>query len=195
MSLNWPSRTGLGLVGVFIAALALAPAFAGEDILPEGVDPITGLRMENYRAPTPDVLPGGKVLTDDDAIAASKGARIMIDVVAQGVLVDQTDGGIVVTAPHETIPGAIWLPGVGPGNLDEGTAAYFHDALADLTKGDKAAPLMIFCMADCWQSWNAARRAVLAGYTDVGWYPLGTDGWRDLLMDFEIVEPRPRKGT
>ena len=45
------------------AALCLAAwltaAVAGE--LPDGVDPGTGYRMDNYRAPTPDTIPGGTV--------------------------------------------------------------------------------------------------------------------------------------
>ena len=48
---------------------------------------------------------------------------------------------------------------------------------ARATAGDKAAPVVIFCKADCWMSWNAAKRAVAQGYTGVNWYPEGVDGW------------------
>jgi rhodanese-related sulfurtransferase len=27
-------------------------------------------------------------------------------------------------------------------------------------------------------SWNAAKRALSYGYTNVAWYPEGTDGWQ-----------------
>ena len=36
---------------------------------------------------------------------------------------------------------------------------------------------MFFCKADCWMSWNAARRAVALGYGRVAWFPGGTDAW------------------
>ena len=37
--------------------------------------------------------------------------------------------------------------------------------------------LVIYCQADCWMSWNAAKRALSYGYPNVAWYPDGTDGW------------------
>ena len=56
-------------------------------------------------------------------------------------------------------------------------AAYFHDALAALTLGDPARPLVFYCEANCWMSWNAARRAVAEGYTAVYWFPGGMQDW------------------
>ena len=38
--------------------------------------------------------------------------------------------------------------------------------------------LVIYCQADCWMSWNAAKQALSYGYTNVAWYPEGTDGWQ-----------------
>ena len=51
-----------------------------------------------------------------------------------------------------------------------------HDHL-EAVDGDRAAALVFFCKADCWMSWNAARRAVALGYGRVGWFPGGTDAW------------------
>jgi rhodanese-related sulfurtransferase len=38
-------------------------------------------------------------------------------------------------------------------------------------------------------SWNAAKRAVAAGYAAVAWYPEGTDGWQDAGLP--LIEARP----
>ena len=37
--------------------------------------------------------------------------------------------------------------------------------------------VVIYCLADCWMSWNAAKRILAYGYSNVAWYPEGTDGW------------------
>ena len=40
--------------------------------------------------------------------------------------------------------------------------------------------LAIYCLAQCWMSWNAAKRAIEYGYRSVYWYRDGTDGWQEL---------------
>jgi PQQ-dependent catabolism-associated CXXCW motif protein len=90
-----------------------------------------------------------------------------------------------------SIPGATWLPNVGYGAIADATEAYFKAGLDKATGGDRAAPLVIFCLADCWMSWNAARRAMEYGYTNVHWLPEGTDGWAAAGYPLEIVEPEP----
>ena len=37
-------------------------------------------------------------------------------------------------------------------------------------------PVIVFCLADCWMSWNAALRLHRAGL-NVAWYGAGRDGW------------------
>ncbi len=37
--------------------------------------------------------------------------------------------------------------------------------------------LAFYCKADCWMSWNAAKRAVSYGYRQVLWFPGGPDAW------------------
>ncbi|KKL12923.1 hypothetical protein LCGC14_2530930, partial [marine sediment metagenome] len=66
-----------------------------------------------------------------------------------------------------------------------------------LTSGDTSYPLVIFCLDECWMSWNAARRAVEWGYDAVHWYPGGTDLWTFEDHPTEVVtpqEPQPRQG-
>jgi len=66
---------------------------------------------------------------------------------------------------------------------------YFTRNLEALSNNDKTTPLMFFCTSDCWQSWNAARRARLWGYEHIFWYPSGTDGWFEEGHTLTPVEP------
>lgn len=174
---------------VFAVALGISvPAWGVE--LPEGVDPVTGYRIDNYRAPTPSVLPGGVVADFALAQTASKGDGYrLVDVYANGAVHDPIDGTWTNMDNRQQIPGSIWLPGVGSGALDKEQEAYFQRSLERLTRGDKDSGLMFYCMSDCWQSWNAARRAIRAGYRKVAWYPLGTDGW--LEQDSRLTPVKP----
>jgi PQQ-dependent catabolism-associated CXXCW motif protein len=54
--------------------------------------------------------------------------------------------------------------------------------------------LVLYCLANCWMSWNAAKRALSLGYSDVAWYPEGTDGWFAALLPLEDATPEPRPG-
>jgi PQQ-dependent catabolism-associated CXXCW motif protein len=176
--------SALALVGLII----VIPVHA--DDLPEGVDPATGYRMDNYRAPTPNVLPGGAV-ADFPSVkqaAAGKGSQL-IDVYSSGAVSDPITGEWTNMDKRQQIPGSIWLPGVGSGALDKGQQAYFDRNLMAVTGGDKGRGLIFYCMSDCWQSWNAARRAIRAGYANVAWYPLGTDGWLEQGGKLVGVEP------
>ena len=72
--------------------------------------------------------------------------------------------------------------------------AYFRDNLAMVTGGDKARPVLFYCLAQCWMSWNAARRALQWGYKKVYWYRDGTDGWRKIGGKLVLSNPVPRSG-
>ncbi len=155
------------------------------------VDPETGLRMERYRAPVPADVPGGKTLDSAQAIAAHvQGKTTFIDVYPpKGLGPDPLDGHWVITEERKSIPGAIWLPEVGRGTLSNEAEDYFKRNLARLTDDKTDASVVFFCTSDCWQSWNAARRAIGWGYSDVHWYPLGTDGWLEAGGELSPVQP------
>lgn len=181
-------------MAIAVAMAAGAPVLA--DTLPDGVDPATGYRMDNYRAPTPATLPGGVVADFSLAEQASAGVGYrLIDVYASGAVHDPIDGAWTNMDKRQQIPGSIWLPDVGAGALDKDQEAYFQRNLKRLTNGDKGAGLMFYCMSDCWQSWNAARRAIRTGYSKVAWYPLGTDGWLENGRELTPVEPENFFGT
>lgn len=183
------------LAGAFALMSVLAPAERAAGAEAFDVDPTTGFRMERYRAPVPASIPGGVTLDtpalrerleeSDPALAL-----ILIDVFPpKGLGADPIDGHWVISEGHETLPGATWLPEVGRGHLTAEHEAYFRRNLERLTGGDRARDIVFFCTADCWQSWNAAKRAIDWGYSGVHWYPVGTDGWAE--EGGERVEARP----
>src|SRR5262249_31266856 len=96
--------------------------------------------------------------------------------------------------PRRAIPGSIWLPDTGYGELAGATEEYLRAGLRRITGGDPAKLVVVYCLRDCWMSWNAAKRALAMGYTHVAWYPEGTDGWEDALLPLAEVRPAPRPG-
>jgi PQQ-dependent catabolism-associated CXXCW motif protein len=138
-------------------------------------------RQENYRAPTPATLAGARVVTTDQAEAIWKnGNAVFVDVLPRPPRPPNLPAGTIWRdKPRLSIPGSHWLPDTGYGELAPIMQAYFKDGLARVTGGDLAKPLVIFCLRDCWMSWNAAKRALSLGYSNVVWYPTApTDGAR-----------------
>ncbi|HMQ57253.1 MAG TPA: hypothetical protein PKE65_01770 [Rhizobiaceae bacterium] len=178
------------LFAALVSAVCNTAAQCGES-LPAGVDPATGFRMERYRAPVPDVLPGGAVVHGDDvARLAADDAVVLIDVYPpKGAGPDPLDGTWRNSEARENIAGSIWLPEVGRGYLEPELEAYFRRNLQRIASENPGEPLLFYCTADCWQAWNAARRAILWGYGRVLWYPEGTDGWRDEGRALAPAEP------
>jgi len=60
-----------------------------------------------------------------------------------------------------------------------------------LSKGKHDAPLVFFCLKNCWMSWNAAKRALEYGYSNVMWYRDGSDGWQELGYPLAEVKKYP----
>ncbi|WP_375258632.1 PQQ-dependent catabolism-associated CXXCW motif protein [Citreimonas sp.] len=149
-----------------------------------------GYRMESYRAPVPETLRGATVVGPDEAHALWREGAAFIDVLPQAPRpANLPEGTIWRDKPRDTIPDALWLPNVGYGALADVTEAYFRAGLEAATGGDSAHPVVIFCLAECWMSWNAARRAVEWGYGAVHWFPEGTDGWDAHGYPMEVVAP------
>lgn len=150
-----------------------------------------GYRMADYDAPVPDVLSGAHVVSDDAAHALWLSGRVaVIDVMPDFPRPKNLPKDMIWRGrARHSIPGAIWLTEVGYGELSAAGVAQFTGGLAFATGGDQDAPLMFVCRADCWLSWNAARRAVAAGYTRVFWYPEGTTGWTFWEWPTERLKP------
>jgi len=175
---------------VFTFALAL-PARAQENA-PEP----EGYRTDNYRAPVPATLAGARVLATGEAeVIWRAGAGVFIDVLPHAPKPQNLPAGTIWREkPRLNIPGSIWLPDTGYGALAAATDDYLRHGLARASGGNSATLLVIYCQADCWMSWNAAKRALSYGYRNVAWYPEGTDGWERADLPVAESQPEPRAG-
>lgn len=156
-----------------------------------------GYRMDKYRAPVPATLAGATVLTTP-ALAELVATRrpVLVDVLPKARKPkDRPADQLWVEPAREDIPGSAWLPNTGYGELSQEFAAYFREELGRLTGGDKARPLVFYCDANCWMSWNAAKRALTElGYTDVYWYPEGVQGWKKAGRPVAAAKEAPMPG-
>ncbi|MGB4865773.1 MAG: rhodanese-like domain-containing protein [Hyphomicrobium sp.] len=155
--------------------LASLPAIAADDA---SFDPATGYRIAHYRAAVPETVPGGTRVDRDKVDTLITSGAILLDVMpSEGGGADQKSGAWRLLRPHQSIPGATWLPDVGHGKLKDGFETYLSTNVAKLTGGDVSKPLIVFCQSDCWMGWNAVQRIAKLGYKNIFWFPEGTDGW------------------
>jgi PQQ-dependent catabolism-associated CXXCW motif protein len=178
-------RVALALAGVLLAGAALGQGAGVRGV--EAVAEPESYRTGDYRAPTPSRLKGARVVTTAQAEAIWRaGDAAFIDVMPRAPRPANLPAGTIWRdKPRLNIPGSIWLPDTGYGELAAVTEDYLRKGLARATGGNPAKLVVIYCLRDCWMSWNAAKRALALGYTNVAWYPEGTDGWTDagLLLD------------
>ena len=177
------------IIAAFLGCTATARA---QDKRPE----LEGYRIDNYRSPVPSTLAGARVLTTEQAeeIWRSK-SGVFIDVLPRPPKPPNLPAGTVWRdRPRRNIPGSIWLPGTGYGALAPSTEDYLRRGLARASGDDHTKLLVIYCQADCWMSWNAAKRAQSYGYANIAWYPDGTDGWEIADLPLQDSQPEPRAG-
>jgi len=169
-------------------ALSGAAARAQDPVAEPG-----GYRMSDYRTPVPMTLKGARVLTGDEAADLwNTNGAIFIDVYPQAPKPANLPAGTFWRDPvHRSIEGAHWLPNVGYGALSAGVDDYFRTRLQRLTGGDRDAAVVFFCLKDCWMSWNAAKRALEYGHTNVMWFRNGTDDWQELGYPLVAVKKVP----
>jgi PQQ-dependent catabolism-associated CXXCW motif protein len=150
-----------------------------------------GYRGEPYGAPVPEELAGATTVHVDEAHRLwEEGEVVFIDVLPREPRPENLPKGTVWRdRPHDGIPGAIWLPNVGYEALSTEEEAYLEEGLRTVTGGDPVRPVLFFCRADCWMSWNAAKRAMAMGYRNVYWFPDGADGWSEAGLPTEPAEP------
>jgi quinoprotein dehydrogenase-associated probable ABC transporter substrate-binding protein/PQQ-dependent catabolism-associated CXXCW motif protein len=162
----------------------------------ESVPEPPGFRMAEYRAPVPATLQGATTVTTSELQALlAEEAPVLIDVLpAPRPPADRAGARIWRDAPRANIPGSVWLPNVGYGELAAEFATWFETSLARLSGGDRARRLVFYCQAECWMSWNAAKRALALGYQNVVWYPEGTDGWAAAGLPLQTGKPEPMPG-
>lgn len=195
---TWRSWAAAGLLSAAALSVAAAPSaraaeggtLAAPDAAGQVPEP-SDYRFEPYRAPTPATLTGAQVLTTAQAQALWKAkAAVFVDVLPRPPRPANLPAGTLWRdLPHESITGAAWLPNVGFGAIDGPTQRYFEDGLSALTKGDRHKLLVLYCLKDCWMSWNAAKRALAMGYDRVAWFPDGVDGWKAAGLPIERLDP------
>jgi len=178
------------LAGLVIATLALVLPACAQDNAREP----EGYRTDNYRAPVPAALAGARVLATAEAEAIWRaGAAVFIDVLPHPPKPQNLPAGTIWREkPRLNIPGSIWLPDTGYGTLAAATEDYLRRGLFRAAGGNNATLLVIYCQADCWMSWNAAKRVRSYGYPNVAWYPEGTDGWERANLPMAESQPEPR---
>jgi PQQ-dependent catabolism-associated CXXCW motif protein len=138
-------------------------AFESRDF---GVPATQQLRQGDFHAPTPTVLPGGYVATTEALANAMQSGQ-------QFLLID-------VLGADYSLPGAQIAQGMAnPGGYQDRVQQQVAQWLGQLSGGDRAYPVVVYCSDPmCWLSYNAALRAIAAGYTEVYWYRGGMQAWR-----------------
>jgi PQQ-dependent catabolism-associated CXXCW motif protein len=180
------------LAALITATLTLTPLACAQGNVPEP----EGYRTDNYRAAVPATLAGARVLTTEEAeVIWHTRAGVFIDVLPHPPKPEGLPAGTIWREkPRPNIPGSVWLPDTGYGTLAASTEDYLRRGLVRAAGGSYETLLVIYCQADCWMSWNAAKRALAYGYTNVAWYPEGTDGWQRANLPLADSQPEPRAG-
>jgi len=148
-----------------------------------------GYRMKDYDAPVPDGLDGATRVTAIDVrkLQTEKNA-LVVDVIPEHRKPDfLPENQIWIPVPHKGLTGALWLPDVGFGALSEVTEHYFRRHLEKATDGNFDHPVIFYCRIDCWMSWNAGKRALGYGYTEVYWFADGIEDWAFEGFEFDIL--------
>ena len=176
--------------GVMLALMALSGVIRAEELVPEP----ERYRTDDYRAPVPDTLAGARVHSTQEAEAIWRAkTAVFVDVLPRPPKPANLPPSTVWRdKPRFNIPGSIWLPDTGYGELAASTESYLRQGLLRGSGGDRAALIVVNCQADCWMSWNAAKRTLSYGYSNVAWYPDGTDGWQRANLPTNEAQPEPR---
>lgn len=199
-------RTGtLLIVATAVTALSLIAVSTGESSTTELEPPNAtgaaivppdeplGHRMSDYRGPTPVSLEGATVVSNEEAMVLwTSGRAVFIDVMPRpprpaGLPAD------VLWRPKKrlNIPGSVWLANVGFGILRPEVETYFRANLERIAERRRDKAMLFYCLAECWMSWNAAKRAIEFSYENVYWYPQGSNGWLEIGGKLEDASPVP----
>ena len=177
-------------ISLVFAVCALTTVARAQEVVLEP----EGYRTDEYRSPVPETLTGARVITTAQAETiwrAKNGA--FIDVLPRPPKPSNLPAGTIWRdRPRYNIPGSIWLPDTGYGKLAPVTEDYLRQGVERASLGNRAMLLVIYCQANCWMSWNAAKRILSYGYSNVAWYPDGTDGWERANLPMVEAQPEPR---
>ena len=145
-----------------------------------GVQPTPQLHDGAMHAPTPTSIPGGNLITTKGLIGLVQGKQ------APYFLFDVLGG-------PEVLPGAIpavWM--AQPGSFNDQLQQQFTQVMRQGTQGRNDTVLVFYCLSNhCWMSYNAALRAINAGYKNVLWYRGGIEAWKAAGLP---TQPAPQQG-
>ena len=144
-------------------------------------------------APVPKTLSGSTVIHSAHQLRTllRQGGTVVVDVSnASRRPENLAPGAPWLPLPHHAIPGSLWIPGVGLGEIPVSVDDFYRQRLAAATNEHLARPLIIYCHKTCWLSWNAAKRAISYGYRNVYWYPYGIEGWKAAGYRTAVIEPQ-----
>jgi PQQ-dependent catabolism-associated CXXCW motif protein len=187
-------RKGVSSLGAFAAAAL--PVIAAMPLCALASDTLfspDGFRIAQFMSAVPEAAPGAATVSTPRVKAmADAGEAVLIDVLPA----PRRPKGLPATSlwlPPERrdIPGSVWLPNVGYGRLSDELDRYFRTNLQRFSDGRRDKEIIIYCRAECWMSWNAAKRAAAYGYTRVYWYPEGTTGWEAAGLPLKRNESVP----
>lgn len=152
-----------------------APRAAGNELQDMGVAPTRQLKSAPLHGPTPTAVPGARTITTPDLV------RLMKDP-ASGALVFDVLGG------PQTLPNAFYAaPAAQPGDFSDQVQTDFGNFLKQTTQGRLDRPMVFYCQnSQCWMSYNAALRAIAAGYRQVLWYRGGIEAWQQAGLPLAV---------
>ncbi|MDO6514452.1 MULTISPECIES: rhodanese-like domain-containing protein [unclassified Neptuniibacter] len=177
------------MLGSTIAVAATnSDAYVEESDDDFGLFNVDGYRLFRYRSPTPNSSEHAETLTLSTLLALLEKDKNVVLLDVQPLLWNRV---FIQKEPRLHIPGSLWLPNVGRGELEPEWEEYFRSNLTKITAGNKQRPIVIYCRADCWMSWNALKRASSWGYSRLYWYRNGSDGWIENNMETSVAQPIP----
>jgi PQQ-dependent catabolism-associated CXXCW motif protein len=141
----------------------------------------------------PATLAGGKVINSARQLQSllTRPATVIVDVSNAPRRPDNlATGAPWLPLPHQGIPGSLWIPGAGLGEIPPAVDDFFRRQLAAATDNDATLQVIIYCHRTCWLSWNAAKRAVGYGYRNVYWFRDGIEAWKAAHLPTTVIEPR-----
>ena len=153
----------------------------------------TGFWTGPINSAVPATLAGGKVINSAHQLQSllQVPATVIVDVSNAPRRPDNlATGAPWLPLPHQAIPGSLWIPGAGLGEISPAMADFFRRQLAAATQNDATRQVIIYCHRTCWLSWNAAKRAIDYGYRNVYWYRDGIEGWQAAHLPTAVIEPR-----
>jgi PQQ-dependent catabolism-associated CXXCW motif protein len=181
-------RQRCGLAAATVLALCAAT-------VPTGDFDAQGYRATRYRAPVDRPPAPARRIALADALKLEPGHdALFVDVLpVESGHRDPATGQWRLSLAHETVPGALWHPETGRSPVDPGLWRGLVAAVAAARAGRPRLPVVLFCRADCWMGWNAARRLTQGGTRRVYWLAEGIDGWhgagRALVPAVPVVVP------